>query len=51
MSTLRLLLLLILGSLLSISIAEAYDGKIIDAKTKAPVEGAVVTVHNEFLRV
>jgi hypothetical protein len=47
---LHILLMTLLSGLLVASIAEAYDGKIIDAKTKAPIAGAVVTVNNEFVR-
>ncbi len=43
----RVGLLILAGALLVATAAHAYEGKVIDAQTKAPVEGALVTLGDE----
>lgn len=44
------LLLTVICGLLFVATACAYEGKIIDAKTKDPIAGAVVTLNDVFVR-
>ena len=50
MKRLRLGLLLLAGALLWATAAYAYDGKVVDAQTKAPIEGALVTLADQVVR-
>lgn len=45
-----LLSTLIISNLLFITATQAYDGKVIDAQTKAPIENALVTLNDEVVR-
>lgn len=40
----------LISCLLLATTAQSYDGKIIDAKTKAPIEGAVITLNDVVVR-
>lgn len=42
--------LIILSSLFFISLAYAYDGKVISAQSKKPIEGATVTLNNQAVK-
>jgi hypothetical protein len=50
MKRLRLGLLLLVGALLWATAAYAYDGTVVDAQTKAPIEGALVTLADQVVR-
>jgi hypothetical protein len=50
MKRLRLGLLLLAGALLGATAAYAYDGTVVDAQTKAPIEGALVTLADQVVR-
>src|SRR4030042_5694859 len=43
-------LLILVGVLLWATAAYAYDGKVVDAQTKAPIEGALVTLADQVVR-
>src|SRR5579864_4395856 len=42
--------IVICSSLFVAATAQAYEGKIIDAQTNAPIAGAVVIVNDDFVR-
>jgi len=46
----RLGLVVLLGALLWASTASAYDGKVVNAQTKEPIEGALVTLGDQVVR-
>jgi hypothetical protein len=50
MKRLRLGLLLLAGALLGATAVYAYDGTVVDAQTKAPIEGALVTLADQVVR-
>ncbi|MFH1595520.1 MAG: putative glycoside hydrolase [Pseudomonadota bacterium] len=50
MKRLRLGLLILVGALLWATAAYAYDGKVVDAQTKAPIAGALVTLGDQAVR-
>jgi hypothetical protein len=50
MKRLRLGLVILVGVLLWATAAYAYDGKVVDAQTKAPIEGALVTLADQVVR-
>jgi len=50
MKRLRLGVLILMGALLVAPAAYAYDGKVVDAQTKAPIEGALVTLADQVVR-
>lgn len=43
-------ILLFIGTLLLTITAQAYDGKVVDAQTKAPIAGALVTLNDDVVR-
>jgi hypothetical protein len=43
-------LLILAGALLFAASAQAYEGKVVDAQTKAPLEGALVTLADKVVR-
>ena len=50
MKRLRLGVLILMGALLWATAAYAYDGKVVDAQTKAPIAGALVTLGDQVVR-
>ncbi len=46
----RVVLLILAGALLFAASAQAYEGKVVDAQTKAPLEGALVTLGDKVVR-
>ena len=50
MKRLRLGVLILMGALLVATAAYAYDGKVVDAQTKAPIAGALVTLADQVVR-
>lgn len=50
MKRLRLGVLILMGALLVAPAAYAYDGKVVDAQTKAPIAGALVTLADQVVR-
>jgi len=50
MKRLRLGVLILMGALLVAPAAYAYDGKVVDAQTKAPIAGALVTLGDQVVR-
>ncbi len=50
MKKIRMGLLILAGALLFATAAQAYDGKVVDAETKAPIEGALVTLTDQVVR-
>jgi len=42
--------LILAGVLVLASAAQAYDGKVVDAQTKGPIAGALVTLGDQFVR-
>ena len=50
MQRLRVGLLLLAGVLFFATPAPAYEGKVVDAQTKAPIEGATVTLNEQAVR-
>lgn len=50
MKKFQILFLSLFSIISAITTGYAYDGKIIDANTKAPIVGAIVTVNSEFVR-
>ncbi len=50
MKKIRMGLLILVGALFLAGAAQAYDGKVVDAETKAPIEGALVTLTDQVVR-
>jgi hypothetical protein len=50
MKKIRMGLLILAGALFFATAAQAYDGKVVDAETKAPIEGALVTLTDQVVR-
>ncbi len=50
MKKIRMGLLILAGALFLAGAAQAYDGKVVDAETKAPIEGALVTLTDQVVR-
>ncbi len=50
MKKIRMGLLILVGALFFATAAQAYDGKVVDAETKAPIEGALVTLTDQVVR-
>lgn len=50
MQRLSMGLLILVGALFLAGAAQAYEGKVVDAGTKAPIEGALVTLGDQVVR-